>query len=401
MLLGIKKILGFYKSKTSNTLSNNVFVHNDNKHDEIYKENDKLSLTTIPFFHFSTFSNHTLLDVIITPVSENNSEIKLYIPENMKELLELKMNDNFEIHFKSNNLNVQIGIDTGSRPRIEIPSNHFKSIYNHSMGSLVVKNGVDIVNKITNNGSGNISVNNFLGQSIKNNSMGKITVNTLETSNLILFSDGSGNIDIKNGTIDNLESHTNSMGKVTINCEILSAKIYSNGSGDTKISTISKDTSIDSNSMGKVTVNGPSEEYLSISSSGSGKVIVDELNTKESKLVLDSMGNIEISGKTIYANINSSGSGSVKGQLCAENVVAKLNSMGDVRIEAIKSVKATITGMGSLKLIGEHVLDSIEAKLDSMGKIDGKTIKSINLDIKNNKNQCNIQLSKPQIKTRF
>ena len=62
------------------------------------------------------------------------------------------------------------------------------------MGSLKVKEGINIEQKIINKESGNVSISSFLGNDISNESMGKITIKNIKTSNLKLSSSGSGNL---------------------------------------------------------------------------------------------------------------------------------------------------------------------------------------------------------------
>lgn len=384
MFNAIKQLLNFHKTIN--------LVKQSNKDEE-------LILKEFPAFDFSNFSNHTMIDVVICPATENNNSIKLYIPERLLDFIELKMDNDFHIHFKPTEEIANFIIN--SRPRIEIPSHHLESIYNHSMGSLKVEQGVNIHQKIINKGSGDVSVDNFLGKSIENNSMGKIVIKNIDTDNLIISSSGSGNLNIKNGRIDSLESYTKSMGKVSINADIVSAKIYSTGSGDTKISRVFKSVDIELKSMGCITVDAPSSDNINVLSTGSGKLSIQEINTKNSDIVLKSMGNVEMSGSSTDSNIKSTGSGTFKGKFQSENAVVNMSSMGDIRLEVTQSLNASIAGMGSLTLHGEHTLNDAKVHLSSMGKVNAEDIKAYSLSLTGRSNQCNIKTIKSSYKPKF
>lgn len=382
MLNTFKNIFSFQAKKKS-TISTN--------------ENDKLILKEYPLFDFSTFSNHTMIDVIISPASEHNNTIKLYIPEKIFELLELKMEKDFKIQFKPHEY--QILINNGENPRIEIPSHNLTSISNHSIGSLQVKKGVDIEKHIRNSGSGDVSIDNFLGQVLENASMGDVNIQNIHTKNLKLTCKGSGNVNIQNGHIENLESHTKSMGNVDVDASITSAKIYSTGSGDTNVSHISNDIDIQLKSMGNVVVDSSSIDQLVVSSSGSGKVTVKNLNTKSAKFQSSSMGKMAIHGTSIESDINSTGSGEFKGNFRSTNTVVNMSSMGDVNIEVTKQLKASIQGSGSLNLLGQHVLDNLEAHITSMGSITSTTVQSHCISVTGKPKQCNIKTPQDNINT--
>lgn len=366
----------------------------------ITTENQEMMTQEIPLFEFSHFSNHTMIDVVILPVSAENDKIKLSMPQDMLDLIVLEMKDHFHIRFKSN-YNSNIIINGKNNARIEIPANHLKSINNYSMGSLTVKNGIEIQQKIINEGSGNISVNSFSGNKINNESMGKITVNNINTSSLKLLSEGSGNLEILNGTIDTLDSHTNSMGKVTINAKISSAKVSSNGSGNTHIGNVSNNININLESMGNITLEGEATEKLIAVSSGSGKLTIHNLNTQLLDVDLSSMGNVEITGQSLTSHLTSSGSGTIKGQLSSEDFKINMSSMGNVNVEPLKLLKADIDGMGNLNLSGEHILENVEANLTSMGKIKCGTITTRSLSVSGRSNQCDIKLVSPAKKNKM
>lgn len=384
MLNTIKKILSFH---TKNTTAENI------------NQNEEIVLKEFPIFDFSTFSNHTMIDVVISPVNENNNSIKLYIPESIFKFIDLQMEDDFKIQFKPEHNGVYIG--NGKNPRIEIPSHHLKSVSNHSMGSLHVKKGIDIKKKVTNSGSGDIFIEQFLGQVIENKSMGEINIENIDTHSLSLISGGSGSLSINNGQINNLDSQTKSMGNVHINANISYAKIYSSGSGETKVSKISNDTDIQLKSMGNIIVDAPSIEQLIVSSSGSGKVTIKNLNTKLAEFTLKSMGKIDVRGESIQADIKSSGSGIFKGNFLSKNAVLALSSMGDVHLEVTHNLKASIKGMGSINLLGEHILDNLEAEITSMGRIKSDYVKTQSLAVIGKSNQCSVQTLKSQNKPRF
>lgn len=358
----------------------------------ITTENQEMITQELPVFDFSHFHNHTMIDVVIVPVSEDNNKIKLYLPKNMLDLIDLEMKDSFHIRFKSDS---HILIKGKNNPRIEIPANTLKSINNYSMGCLTVKDGIEVQNKIVNEGSGNVSVGYFTGNNIKNDSMGKVGVKIITTNKLKLSSDGSGNVEIFDGSIDNLESDTNSMGKVTIKAKIDCAKVISNGSGNTDIGYISSSIVVKLNSMGHVNIEGLISESVKAYSSGSGKLVINNINTQNLNVDLSSMGNVEINGKSLASTLDSSGSGTIKGSLCSEDFKINMSSMGNVNVEPLKLLTVKIEGMGNLNLSGEHILDSVDANLKSMGKIKGENIKTHALSVSGRANQCDITLVAP------
>lgn len=367
-------------------------------------ENQEMIVKEFPSFDFSYFSNHTMIDVVMVPKSSDNDKIVLHIPQDMMDSIELKMGDHFHIQYKHNfeiiNI-VNTNINQRQNPRIEIPSNDLMSITNNSMGFLKVKKGITIQEKISNKGSGNVSVEDFSGNEISNDSMGKITVKNIETNILKLSSNGSGNLEIVDGSIEFLKSDTNSMGNVKINAQIVSAQIKSNGSGNTNISSVSDDVSIKLQSMGSVSVMGSVIEKAIVSSSGSGKVSINNIDTQMIDINLTSMGNVEVTRSATEAEIKSSGSGNIKGNFASAMVNVNMSSMGNVHIEPSKVLIAKIKGMGNLNLLGNHVLESVEIQLSSMGRLKSGDVSTHSLTVNGKSEQCDMHVVSNSKKNRI
>lgn len=360
--------------------------------------NQEIITQDFPTFDFSHFHNHTMIDVIITPASKDNNTIKLSVPKDMLDLIDLEMKDNFHIRFKSNSTIIVSG---KNNPKIEIPANHLKSINNSSMGSLTVAKGIEVQEKIINEGSGNIYIDCFTGTNIKNNSMGKISFKTINTQKLKVSSDGSGNVEILSGIIDTLESNTNSMGKVTIQATIDCAKVTANGSGNTDIGHISTSLDIKLTSMGSITITGKATDNVTAYSSGSGKLVINNIDTKTLDGDLSSMGNVEIKGHSLSSKLRSSGSGTIKGDFSSEDFKINMSSMGSITVEPLKLLTVKINGMGNLNLSGEHILDNVEAHLSSMGKVKGGDVKTHLLTLSGRTEHCDIKLITPSKKNRM
>ncbi len=364
-------------------------------------ENQKMITREIPSFDFSHFSNHTMVDVVMVPKISNDDKIILHLPENMVDIIDLKMEDHFHIEYKNNVKLINLQLNQNQNPRIEIPSTNLKTLTNSSMGLLKVKEGINIEQKIINRGSGNVSVDSFSGNEISNHSMGKIKIKNINTSSLKLSCSGSGNLEIENGSIDNLKSDTTSMGNVKVNAHIISAQVNSSGSGNTHVSSVNNEANIKLKSMGNVNLTGACAKQVVISSSGSGKVTINDINTQYLDLNLSSMGNVEIVGKSLESEINSSGSGNVNGNFSSFNIKVKMNSMGNISFKPENTLIAKINGMGNLNLLGNDVLDNVEAHLNSMGRLKGGNITTRRLSITGKSNQCDIEVVSPSKKNKL
>lgn len=102
---------------------------------------------------------------------------------------------------------------------------------------------------------------------------------------------------------------------------------------------------------------------------GSGSIVVDELNTTYLSVLLSGSGTIVLQkGQTDTLHASISGSGKITTEaMFSNNVVVNLAGSGTAKIHASKTISSIISGSGNIKIIGNA--KSIREKITGSGKL--------------------------------
>lgn len=143
-------------------------------------------------------------------------------------------------------------------------------------------------------------------------------------------------------------------------------------------------TNFKTNSSADIYIPEPinSKEDISIETSSSGDIILNDINCNNISINTSSSGNVQsknISCKNAYIYISSSGDGNVKGLKC-KDIQIECNSSGDCKIdnlECSKRLSASSSSSGDIYLSGKCYEANLSA--NSSGNIYAKNMKSVNV----------------------
>ncbi|MBF9142812.1 head GIN domain-containing protein [Hymenobacter properus] len=111
---------------------------------------------------------------------------------------------------------------------------------------------------------------------------------------------------------------------------------------------------------GKLEVDGALQaDALALNLSGSGDLVVPQLQAKQLETGVSGSGNITVGGTATSNEIRISGSGQVKArELKTETSRARINGSGDAHVYASRTAEGSLTGSGSLHVAGGAQLSS-------------------------------------------
>jgi len=99
---------------------------------------------------------------------------------------------------------------------------------------------------------------------------------------------------------------------------------------------------------------GPLEDLRDVGLSGSGSVLIEEIDTSSLAVKVSGSGGAELSGATSDLTVKVSGSGSVMARdLIAGDADVSISGSGGAEITATGSVDASLSGSGSLDVYGD------------------------------------------------
>ena len=112
---------------------------------------------------------------------------------------------------------------------------------------------------------------------------------------------------------------------------------------------------------GRVVVEDIETDELRIISSGAGDIEIDNLSAKKLTVTLSGAGNCEIGGQVADQSIVISGAGNYSAEyLETESTSIQVSGMGSSRVWATKDLKIEISGAGSVKYYGSpHITQEI------------------------------------------
>ncbi len=116
----------------------------------------------------------------------------------------------------------------------------------------------------------------------------------------------------------------------------------------------------------KIEITVPKLEYVKLS--GSGDIIIDELDADFFEYQLSGSGDLTANGKVKDLEIHLSGSGDIDTRdLIAEDVYAKVSGSGDILVYAQKSFDGKVSGSGDIVYYGNP--EYVNSKISGSGSI--------------------------------
>lgn len=113
------------------------------------------------------------------------------------------------------------------------------------------------------------------------------------------------------------------------------------------------------------------EELEYVKLSGSGDIVVNDLDNDFFEYVLSGSGNLTADGKVNDLELSISGSGDIDTRdLIAEDVYVKISGSGDIKVHAKKSFDGRVSGSGDIYYYGDP--EQINTKISGSGSIKRK-----------------------------
>lgn len=387
-----------------NLISNShthIKIHTENTYKD-HKENistthnegsSKIVVTEFPLSNFESLYNNTSIDIIVSPDSKDSDTkavMRLTCSEDYLKLINIESKNDLKISYNKDTVVISHG---KKQPTLEVPASFIENIYNNSLGNMTIESGVTVSNSINNKSSGDIHVANFIGNKLINNGLGNISIDVLTSDYVHIESKSSGNIHVEDANINELDCRLNGLGNITIIGSIIDAHIKSTSSGNINIEHIQASAKIDLSGLGDVKIKGTMFDSLSITSSSSGTVEVERLDTEELIVNTKGLGDVKISeGGAVQVKMESSSSGDIKcPHLICVNSHITLNSLGDISFIPTKTLEAYSKGSGDIKLNGNSVLDIAQVHINSLGEIKTDNVEAIELVMFGDRDSCQIQ----------